>query len=156
MNIFILSEDPVLAAQAHCDKHVVKLILECAQMLCSALPPNQAPYKRTHFNHPCTVWSRTSKQNYEWLIKYGLALCDEYTYRYNKTHKSMAVIEWCRSNMPELPDLGLTQFAQAMPDEYRCEDVVQSYRNYYIGAKAKLLTYTKRKPPEWVSCVVVA
>lgn len=151
MNIFILSEDPVIAAQSHCDKHVVKLILESAQMLCSVFPAGQAPYKRTHYSHPCSIWARTSKQNYEWLINYGLALCNEYTYRYNKTHKSMAVIQWCRDNMPMLPDSGLTRFAQAMPDKYKCEDVVQSYHNYYIGEKTKLLTYTKRKPPEWIS-----
>jgi hypothetical protein len=36
MNRFILSTDPVEAAQMHCDKHVVKMILEEAQMLSTA------------------------------------------------------------------------------------------------------------------------
>ena len=55
MNIFILSEDPVDAAVAQLDKHIVKMPLETAQMLCAAYPVGVAPYKKTHYNHPSTV-----------------------------------------------------------------------------------------------------
>jgi hypothetical protein len=36
MNIFVLDKDPHAAAHYHCDKHVVKMILEAGQMLCAA------------------------------------------------------------------------------------------------------------------------
>ena len=84
MNIFVLDYNPKRAAQMQCDKHVVKMPLETAQILCSAFEPGTAPYKRTHYNHPCSVWGRESKVNYKWLIEHGLALSDEYTYRYGK------------------------------------------------------------------------
>ena len=35
MNIFALAKSPEVSAQMACDKHVVKMILESAQMLCA-------------------------------------------------------------------------------------------------------------------------
>ena len=120
MNIFVLDKDPVKAAKMHCDKHVIKMILETAQMLCSAY--EDAPYKRTHVNHPCSIWARKSKSNYLWLIKLGMALHDEYQFRYGaeKQHKSFAVIKWCYNNMDKLdfPERVRTPFAQAMPQDF--------------------------------------
>lgn len=43
MNIFVLSEGPVEAARMQCDKHVVKMIVETAQMLCTV---GHGPYNR--------------------------------------------------------------------------------------------------------------
>lgn len=37
MNIFVLHWLPQIAALYHCDKHVVKMILEYAQILCNRL-----------------------------------------------------------------------------------------------------------------------
>ena len=69
MNIFVLSNHPTTAARMQHDKHVVKMVLESTQMLCSAFEPeHKPPYKRAYFNHPCTIWTRTSKENYEWLL----------------------------------------------------------------------------------------
>ena len=83
MNIFTVDHDPTVAAQQLCDKHVVKMPLETAQMLCSAFDPlDLAPYKRVHYNHPCTQWARQSEANFDWLVTHGLALCAEYTKRY--------------------------------------------------------------------------
>ena len=49
MNIFVLDEDPVISAQQACDKHVVKMILESAQMIkCSIFPQGEAPYNTIH------------------------------------------------------------------------------------------------------------
>ena len=95
LNIFVLHKNPQLAAQYQCDKHVVKMILETAQLLCSPYVPGVAPYRRTHYNHPCAKWTRESQSNYFWLGIHGLALADEYTYRYGKIHKSVDVIKWC-------------------------------------------------------------
>lgn len=153
MNIFVLDTDPVKAAKAHCDKHVVKMILETAQMLCTAF--EDAPYKKSHFNHPCSKWARASRSNYLWLITLGKALHDEYQYRFgaNKTHKSLAVIEWCHQRIDSIyfPKLEMTPFAQAMPDEYKRIDPVAAYKTYYMQDKKPLLKYTRRKNPKWVS-----
>jgi len=150
MNIFILDIDPIISAQSLLDKHVVKMPLESAQMLCSVFNPGTAPYKRSYYNHPCSKWVRNSSGNFDWLVEHGLALCDEYNYRYGKIHKCKNVIEWCRDNINGLSDLGLTPFAQAMLDKYKSENAVESYRAYYIGEKNKLLVYTKRQPPMWL------
>ena len=99
MNIFVVDYNPVRAAKMLCDQHVVKMPLESAQILCAAYEQEKAPYRRTHYNHPCTIWTRTSKENYLWLIDHGLALCHEYTYRYQKVHKSEEVIRWCEENI---------------------------------------------------------
>ena len=154
LNIFVLDKDPDLAARYQCDKHVIKMILETAQLLCSVFEPGQAPYKRTHYNHPSAVWTRASRANYMWLIEHGEALCYEYTRRYKKSHKSEFVFQWCR-NQPVheiLPDVGeLTPFAQAMPEQYKNpDDAVAAYRAYYKGEKARFAVWTPpASPPDW-------
>lgn len=151
MNIFILDNDPVKAAKQQCDKHVVKMVLETAQMLCGTYCSNISPYKTTHYNHPCSIWSRQSKENYMWLIQHGLSLSAEYTERYGKVHKSQQVIEWCRDNMNMLTfeETGLTPFAQAVPEEYKNEDPVVAYRSYYLGEKAYMAKWKQNKPEWW-------
>lgn len=149
MNIFVLDSDPVLAAQSQHNKHVVKMILESAQLLCG--PLENAPYKRTHFNHPCAIWTRQTRSNYLWLIEHGLALADEYTHRYGKIHASHAVIRHCASRVNEIPDGPLTRHAQAMPFEYQRFDVVEAYRAYYIGTKLVGAVWTNRERPEWAN-----
>ena len=174
MNIFILDLDVKKSAQYHVDKHVVKMILETAQLLCGVhhmtlqvtpqvdplsnplsnrLSTDQAtaqvPYKLSHKNHPCSIWARESMSNYLYLCEIGLALCDEYTYRYGKRHKSQDVIEWCIMNKPNISDKGFTEPAKAMPEEYKVDDVVESYRNYYRGAKKDFATWKMRSVPEW-------
>ena len=94
MNIFALSCDPILAAQNHADRHVVKQSLESAQLLSTVFSSlgGKTRYKPTHKNHPCTLWAGECSGNYEWLVELGLALCDEYTYRYGREHACGAVI----------------------------------------------------------------
>ena len=96
MNIFILDANPEAAAAMACDKHVVKMILETAQMLCTVardMGYEGAPYRSTHKNHPCTVWAAKTSSNWSWLLRHGFALCDEYTKRYGKNHKSSVLLE---------------------------------------------------------------
>jgi hypothetical protein len=151
MNIFVVDKDPAIAAQQLCDKHVVKMILESAQMLCAPFEKGTAPYKRTHYNHPCTKWIRESQSNYEWLMEHAYALCNEYSCRYNKSHKSLHAISWCSNHYDELnfPNIGLTPFAQAMPDEYKNDDTVKAYRAYYNGEKAYFAKWKHDIVPEW-------
>ena len=151
MNIFVLENCPIRSAKSACDKHVIKMILESAQMLCSVFEPGSAPYRRGYYNHPCTKWSRETRQNYEWLLKHGKALSSEYTYRYGKRHKSEDVIDWCASRYKKLnlPTTGLTNFAQAMPEKYRDKCSVKAYRQYYNGEKAYFAKWSKRPIPRW-------
>jgi len=149
MNIFVLDLDPVKAAQYQCDKHVVKMILETAQLLCSVYPDGEAPYKRTHYNHPCAIWTRESYINYQWLIEHGYALCDEYKFRYNKEHKSRSVIDWCNKDTGIVPHHIPTQFPECMPDQYKTGNIVYSYRNYYMIEKRDIAKWSKRSQPDW-------
>lgn len=152
MNIFILDEDPILAARDQCDKHVVKMVLESAQLLCSPFDSGTAPYKRTHYNHPCSKWAQASSENFDWLALHALALCEEYTYRYKKIHKSEKVINWCIENkfILSFANKSRTAFALAMPDKYKSGNAVESYRAYYSGEKATIAVWNKtRKPPLW-------
>lgn len=160
MNIFFLSLDPDEAARLHCDKHVVKMILETAQLLYTAhwvyeSPLPEGAYRKTHPNHPCARWVRESLANYTWLCRLGMALCAEYTFRYNKTHKTQGHLTWLSTHSPGgLVDVGWTLPRLAMPEEYHDNDPVTAYRMYYVGAKSRLLAYTKRLAPDFLSQVV--
>lgn len=144
MNIFFLDSDPEICAQYHLDVHVRKMIIESAQLLCSAhhlsgTDPDIIPYKLTHPNHPSAKWVRESTQNYNWLCDLAIALTREYTYRTGKVHKSEAAIRWCIEHKPLLPLKPMTDFAIGFSkiEHSDCvtEDAVQSYRNYYSKCK---------------------
>jgi len=150
MNIFVLDRDPALAATMMCDKHVVKMILETAQMMCTVVATygHSTPYRSTHAKHPCTIWAGQSRANWNWLIEHGMTLCEEYERRYGRIHKSQQVIEWCAMTHIDLPDVPRTPFAQAMPSQYKNECAVAAYRAYYMGEKAHIATW-KTQPPKW-------
>jgi hypothetical protein len=154
VNIFILDWDVEKCAQYHNDKHVVKMILETAQLLCGVHHMTEygnvnIPYKLSHKNHPCSIWCRESLTNYLWLCELGLELGKEYTYRYGKKHKSVEVIEWCIENKPMIKDIGFTEPPKAMPIECKEDSVVESYRNYYNKFKRGFSTWKNRQTPYW-------
>jgi hypothetical protein len=164
MNIFFLDFCAKLAAEYHCDKHVVKMILETAQLLYTAhwildggtnLPADA--YKKTHANHPCAIWARESIANYQWLADLGWFLCKEYQYRYgeHKQHKCERHIVWLRSHAPlGAPQKGITQLPQAMPDDYKRRHPVEAYRTYYRENKMKvrnIVKYSRRDPPAFLN-----
>lgn len=148
MNIFVLDYCPIKAAQLQCNKHVIKIILESAQIMSTIAHKVgvSSRYKPTHANHPCTVWAGKFKGNYEWLAIHALELCKEYTYRYGKVHKSQEVIEELLSVADKLPS-GYSSFVQCMPDEYKDIDAVSAYRKYYCSKT--FAKWTKREVPEW-------
>lgn len=156
MNIFAVNKDPVIAAQSLCDKHVIKMIVETTQLLSTAINEKLACqqdnlYKTTHKNHPCNKWARQSQQNFKWLYEHGIELLNEYYFRYNKKHHKSSIVLLATEKYKNIfPDAGLTNFAQAMPENYRSHDPIISYRMYYRREKKKLLFYTKRKPPIWL------
>ena len=143
MNIFYLDKCPVKAAQVQYNKHVVKMILESAQMLCTAHhcygdkdQVKNVPYKQAHLNHPSTVWTRRSKSTYMWLYNHMMALGDEYTKRYGKTHLSITKCKDFLAIPPRhIQGDDWCQPPQAMPDEYKDKCSIKAYWNYYIGEK---------------------
>jgi len=157
MNIFVLDIDVIKCARYHNNRHCVKMILETTQLLNNALIKNNAQYaqqpiyKQTHQNHPASIWCSSSLSNFQWLTDLGLALCEEYTYRYNKIHKCQNIIKKFNISQEKLSisDNGLTPFAKCMPDQYKVDDAVQSYRNYYISEKIHLAKWKNRSIPFW-------
>jgi hypothetical protein len=160
MNIFYLDRDPKIAAQMMCDRHVVKMILESAQMLSTAHrvldgdehANNVGMYKLAHKNHPSTIWTRTANKNYEWLWQHMYGLMKEYTYRYDKHHATERLIEPLRP-CPKLMMLGdFIEFVdppQCMPDNCKNEDTVSAYQTYYIQEKSDFAKWKIRETPEW-------
>lgn len=152
MNIFVLDRDPFKAAEYHCDKHVVKMILETAQILSTVLHAYgvEGLYKPTHPNHPCVKWAGETGANFNWTYYLGCSLLSEFMYRYDKIHASTSVINEAAYHAHKIPAGGLTPFALAMPEKYKTDCPVESYRNYYRKAKKDILTYRNREWPEWL------
>lgn len=152
MNIFILDLDFKKNAQYHVDRHIVKMITEQNQILSTVhwQTGGKAHYKPTHIHHPSVKWCMQSLSNYKWLIESTLALCEEYTYRYGKIHAGEQICLELAYNLPNIKDIGLTEFARAMPDNYKNKCIVKSYRDYYNGDKQHLFKWKNRNIPEWV------
>ena len=176
MNVFYLDNDPLKCAQAHCDKHVVKMIIEYAQLMSTAhrmldgtmyedrtannrrikrwAHPNvryeQLYYKASHVNHPSAIWTRQSDANYKWLYQMWFQLCLEYTNRYGKTHETYRKLASALSHMPvNIPKGDFTQPPQAMPYTCKMIDAVDAYRRYYIREKKDFAKWTNHDIPEW-------
>ena len=155
MNIFILHQNPIKAAQMLCDKHVSKMILETAQMLSTVARAlgheDEKLYQTVHPKHPCTLWTGKSYHNWRWLCVHGLAMSSEFSYRYENFHKSAEVIEYVFNKKLSPENVGdkMTPFAQAMPEEYKDKNAVAAYRRYYLNDKKRFAKWTKRDPPFW-------
>lgn len=178
MNIFFLHYIPYICSLYHCDQHVVKMILEYAQLLSTAhrvldgklhieLTSNDRKikryhfhpsddrentlYKATHINHPSAVWVRESISNYLWLYNLFCCLCDEFKTRYNKIHLSDKKLRKILKIPPQNIHIGpVTPIPQAMPDEYKIENnSLDAYRTFYIFAKSKFATWNHSNTPWW-------
>jgi hypothetical protein len=152
MNIFILDLDIDRCAKFHCDQHVSKMILESAQLMCTAMHKKgfHAPYRPTHAKHPCVLWVEESHDNFLWLGQLARALNSEYRRRYekDKDHASIQVLDEIQDFQFE--SRGLTPFAQAMPDRYKVpDDPVAAYRAFYLGEKNQFATWTRCPEPCW-------
>jgi len=153
VNIFVLDRDIETCARYHCDQHVSKMILESVQLLCTSLNKQgyTTPYRATHVHHPCVLWLEESHANWRWLRELALALNREYRYRYQREvdHASIAVLSALVGM--DYVDRGPTEFAQAMPDQYKVRgNAVRAYRAYYRGEKARFATWTRRPRPRWM------
>ena len=176
MNVFFLSRNTAECARWHTDQHVIKMVIEAAQLLSTAwhqLQPTALVFEplsrccllngkrifnETHRNHPMAIWTRQNAANYQYVWNYGLDLADEYFHRWGSRreqpyrHATQAILETL-GDMPEcLPDESMTDPPLCMPDEFKVEgDPTLSYRRYYIGAKLTNANYTHRERPEWAS-----
>lgn len=177
MNIFYLDEDPRQCAEWMVDKHVVKMILETAQLLSTAhrildgiesidtSGPRKKKvytlhderdtilYSATHINHPSAVWARASVENYNWLVDHLFALSAEYTYRYGKTHATMTKMGVEIASPPlNLKEWDMTPMPSCMDEQYKIgEEPIANYRNYYKYGKASMHNWKKREAPAWIS-----
>jgi hypothetical protein len=223
MNIFALDHVPRIAAQQHLDRHVVKMVIEYAQLLSTAhrvldgklvtfdyqepiyreeiladssvratqigtkdrvkkflkLPGedprlhfrtelfldeiaspfknvvelivgNRKCYNSSHVNHPSAIWARETTENYNWLFQLFQETAAEYTHRYGRIHKTYSDIGNFLSRIPyNLPQGRRTPFPQAMPEEFKHEDSIVAYQNYYLGPKAAIARWTNRETPTW-------
>jgi len=154
MNIFVLDKNIKKCAQYHCDQHVSKMILESVQMLCTSLNKKgfKTPYKSTHIKHPCVLWVEESFSNFLWLKQLAIELNNEFIYRYEKDKDHASIKILAQIEMYTFSDKGLTEFAQAMPEQYKFKNnAVRAYRNFYRGEKVRFAKWTKRPAPKWMS-----
>jgi hypothetical protein len=160
MNIFVSDESFVTAATNLDDKRLVKMVLETAQLLATAIHINngKASYKPTHINHPATIWVARNKGNYTWLFKHFVALNLEYSFRYNKVHKCAALIKEFLDGVSILPDGDLEQFANCTTNKEKgisfkhIENPVEAYKAYLSArwdTDTRTPKWTNRQKPEW-------
>ena len=138
-----------------------KMIVESCQMLANCYSLEQLEFapktkkdtvrKHSYYNHRCSKWVRESIYNFDWLLTHAIEMVEEKLYRGGKLHFCIDFLTWCKLNEPNLPHINQTKPALAMPDEYKCDDPVESYRRYYTECKRNTIrmTWTKRQPPEW-------
>jgi hypothetical protein len=177
MNLFYLDEDPWISAELHCDKHVVKMIIEYAQMLSTAhrmldgtqytdsssgrriqrweLDPDREGilYKASHINHPSTRWVRENSCQYRYAYDMFTALCDEYTYRYEKIHLTDTKLREILSHLPDNIQEGQwSEPPQCMPEDVKVEnDTLSAYHKYYAIYKKEFAKWTDRPVPSFMS-----
>lgn len=157
MNIFYLAKDPKVSAQMMCDKHVVKMILESAQMMSTAhrvldgdvYADVEGLYKIVHENHPSTIWVRRSSEHYEWLYQHMVSLMNEYTYRYDNSHDTERLLRPLKKYPMNISADKFVDPPQCMPDYCKLKNTVSAYRNFYKLEKVSFATWKKRSVPKW-------
>ena len=144
MNIFYLDPSPRRAVDFMSDKHIVKMVLESAQLLCTAhqiLDSNThidgvELYKVAHKNHPSSIWVRSNIHHYNWLYEHFVELSNEYTQRYKKTHTTYSKLSHVLSKAPRnIPSKPFELPPQCMPDKYKHKSTVKAYLTYYAHEK---------------------
>jgi len=177
VNIFYLDKHYRTCAKQHVDKHVVKMIVEYAQLLSTAHRVldgeeyegrtannrrirrfkmansniENTLYKASHINHPSAIWVRKSSQHYWWLYLLFRELCMEYTHRYGKIHSTESKLgEILQIKPKNIKDNGFVEPPQAMPDYCKVPgDSIKAYQMYYVNEKIGFAKWTKRDIPSW-------
>ena len=177
MNIFYLDNDPVKSAELHCDKHVVKMIIEYAQLMSTAhrvldgdlyedrtannhrikrwrlsdSNMENVVYKASHINHPSAIWTRASDSNYQFVYDMFVALCNEYTHRYGRVHLTEEKLKDLLQHLPNnIASADFVEPPQAMPDDVKTTNAVDAYQNYYRVYKKDFAKWTDRQIPSFM------
>lgn len=178
MNIFYLNEDPVVSSHLHCDKHVVKMVIEYAQMLSTAhrildgeeyldktangrnikryrlqdTEMENVLYKASHIKHPSAIWVRENAIQYQYMYDMFVALCDEYTYRYGRVHETDKKLRVLLDQLPMNIELGSwREPPQCMPDDVKTDKSIDAYHKYYQVYKKDFAKWTDRPVPNFMS-----
>jgi len=169
MNIFVTDSCPVQSARNLPDKHIVKMPLETCQMLAiiysdwyygvgKLYKQDGTPYRTQHGafrNHPCTQWAAANQYNLAWLIAHGIALCNEYTARYNKRHtcydpiiQAVAIYDLCFDDSVSQSYRKVADFTRAMPEHIKCDTTIDTITAYkqYLNTKPWVATNYLRIP----------
>ena len=177
MNIFYLDNDPVKCAEMHCDKHIVKMIIEYAQLMSTAhrildgtqytgktklgrniqrwkmqdMVKEEILYKASHIKHPSAIWVRENAIQYQYMYDLFVALCDEYKFRYGREHLTDTKLRDVLNNIPDNIELGMwREPPQCMPDDVKSESVITAYHKYYQEYKKDFAVWTARPTPEFM------
>ena len=162
MNIFVTDSNTSTCAIYHTDRHTVKMPIELSQMVSFVYhhqefwdepkPQLLMEFSKGHDKHPCSLWIQQNLSNFMWTCELGIKLIEEYRFRYNseKHQRCYLIFDWALNNLPNLDIECMTPFVKAMPEEYKVDCSVQSYRNYYKYGKTDLHKWTKREKPEWI------
>lgn len=158
VNIFYLHPSPLTAARWLHDKHLVKMVLESAQLLSTAcqiiiMERDTKLYKPTHMYHPCTQWLLKSRYNAEWLYDHYIALCDQFMDKFRHNHKSRDLCNAIEGHIPLFPNEDFTEPPLCMPDDCKIDGqpAYQCYQLYYLRYKIRIGSYRRVKMPYWVS-----
>ncbi len=174
MNIFELDENPLVCASMHCDKHVVKMPIEYAQLLSTAhrvldgeeyigetktgrkakryrLDDEREKhlYMASHIKHPDGIWVRQSSGNYYKLFFLYMSLLTEFTHRYGKVHGASKPSFWLQKAPTNIPFGFETELPQCMPEDCKGPNVIKAYHAYYINYKNHFATWKNREIPSW-------
>lgn len=165
MNVFVLDENPNVAAQALCDKHLIKMQLESAQLLSTVVylrtgVTHAGLYKPTHIHHPCTQHMVKSWAYTQWVFNNARGMNAEYRLRYRKvySHASyfisvqakaiLEALEWPSETELVVP-LAIHESIKGDRTHAPIAEAVQLYRQYYIEHKAHIATWNKSVQPSW-------
>ena len=174
MNIFELHENPIECARMHCDKHIVKMPIEYAQLLSTAhrvldgeeyvgetktgrrakrfrLSDEREKhlYMASHIKHPDGIWVRECSGNYYKLFFLYMSVLAEFTHRYGKVHGASKPSFWLQKAPNNIIIGDETKLPQCMPDDCKTENVIEAYHNYYREYKKDFATWKNRETPSW-------
>lgn len=164
MNIFYLDHDPEIAAAYHCDKHVNAMVKETVQMMSTAhrmldgdeWADSVGLVASTHHNHRSTVWVRSSVDHYQWMQQLLVHLLAQKLLRFGTPHMYTKYVDILAVVPDNIDDAGFTPPPPAMPDEYKTDCSVQSYHNYYVGAKSHFAKWAHTEMPAWYAMRIFA
>lgn len=167
MNIFVLHDDPYVAGAMLDDKRLGKMLIESGQLLATAfrehgvsdeqllaegvVTSKGTPWKATHRNHPCALWARETRANAMWLYVHAMGIADEFRRRRGKDHGCWEAVRRMAGLLFHIPKGPLTPFALAMPDVFKSDNAVTSYRDYYLSKDN--LVWNNGAHPAWSEVV---